>query len=52
MFLGEILVITTFSSMLGIILMAYILNGISNIPYVDRMFINKNSRGSSAILYL
>ena len=54
MFLGEILVITTFSSMLGIILMAYILNGISNIPYVDRMFIinNKTVGISILIVYL
>lgn len=54
MFLGEILVITTFSSMLGIILMAYILNGIANIPYVNRMFIinNKTVGISILIVYL
>lgn len=54
MFLGEILVITTFSSMLGIILMTYILNGISNIHYVDRMFIinNKTVGISILIVYL
>ena len=39
MFLGEILSITTFASMPGIALMSYILNQISKIPYVDRMFI-------------
>ena len=50
MFLGEILVITTFSSMLGIILMAYILNGISNIPYVNRMFIINNQTVGISIL--
>lgn len=54
MFLGEILVITTFTSLLGIILMAYILNGISNIPYIDRMFIinNKTIGISILIVYL
>ena len=39
MFLGEILSITTFASMPGIILMSYMLSQISKIPYVDRMFI-------------
>ena len=39
MFIGEIISITTISSVPGIVLMTYILSQISKIPYVDRMFI-------------
>ena len=39
MFLGEILAITTCSSMLGLAFMTYILNGMQNIPFIGRMFI-------------
>ncbi len=39
MFLGEILAITTCASIPGIALMSYILKGISQIPYMGRMYI-------------
>ena len=39
MFLGEILVITSLSSMPGLMLMTYILSQIAKIPYADRSFI-------------
>ena len=39
MFVGEILSITTLTSLPGVALMSYILIQISKIPYVDRMFI-------------
>lgn len=39
MFLGEIISITTVTSIPGIALMSYILSQVSKIPYVDRMFI-------------
>jgi ABC-type antimicrobial peptide transport system permease subunit len=39
MFVGEIVSITTIASLPGIVLMTYILNQISKISYVDRMFI-------------
>ena len=39
MFVGEILSITTLTSLPGIALMTYILSQISKIPYVDRLFI-------------
>ena len=39
MFLGEILAITTCAGMPGIILMTYILNAISQVPYVGRLFV-------------
>ena len=51
MFLGEILAITTCASLPGIALMAYILKSVSQIPYVDRMFvINIVTVGLSIIL--
>lgn len=39
MFAGEIIAITTLASLPGILLMTYILNQVSQIPYVGRMFI-------------
>ena len=39
MFIGEIISITTMASLPGIFLMTYILNQVSKIPYVERMFI-------------
>ena len=39
MFLGEILAITTCGSIPGIAFMAYVLNGITKIPYIGRMYI-------------
>lgn len=39
MFAGEIIAITTLASLPGILLMTYILNQVSHIPYVGRMFI-------------
>lgn len=39
MFLGEILAITTCASMPGIILMTYILNTVSKVPYVGKMYV-------------
>lgn len=39
MFIGEIIAITTMASLPGIFLMTYILNQVSKIPYVERMFI-------------
>lgn len=53
MFLGEILSITTFTSMPGVVLMTYILSQVSKIKYVNRMFIvNFNTIGLSiAIIY-
>ena len=42
MFLGEILAITTCTSMPGIILMTYILNAITQVPYIGRMYIVNN----------
>lgn len=51
MFVGEIISITTIASMPGIALMTYILNQVSKIPYVDRMFIiNFNTVGISVLL--
>ena len=51
MFVGEIIAITTISSMPGIALMTYILSQASKIPYVDRMFIiNLQTVGISILL--
>lgn len=54
MFIGEIISITTITSLPGIALMTYILSQISKIPYADRMFIiNFKTVGISIIiLYL
>lgn len=51
MFIGEIIAITTMASLPGILLMTYILNQVSQIPYVDRMFIiNFKTVGISILL--
>lgn len=51
MFVGEIIAITTISSIPGIALMTYILSQVSKIPYVDRMFIiNLQTVGISILL--
>lgn len=51
MFLGEILAITTCTSMPGIILMAYILKAIAQVPYMGRMYIiNVGTVGLSILL--
>lgn len=39
MFLGEIIGITTFAGMPGIMLMTYILSAITKVPYMSKMFI-------------
>lgn len=39
MFIGEILAITTVASMPGVMLMTYILSQVSQISYIDRLFI-------------
>lgn len=38
MFLGEIIAITTFAGMPGIMLMTYILSAITKVPYMSKMF--------------
>ena len=38
MFMGEIIAITTLTSLTGIILMAYILNAVSSVEYMSRAF--------------
>lgn len=51
MFIGEIISITTIASLPGILLMTYILNQVSQIPYVERMFIiNFNTVGISILI--
>ena len=51
MFLGEILAITTCASMSGILLMTYILNTISKVPYVGKMYVvNGVTIGISVLL--
>ena len=51
MFLGEILAITTCSSIPGIILMAYILKGVMQIPYIGKLYIiNFTTVGLSVLL--
>lgn len=51
MFVGEILSITTLTSLPGIILMSYILSQILKIPFVDRMFIiDFNTIGISILI--
>lgn len=51
MFLGEIIAITTLASLPGILLMTYILSQVSQIPYVDRIFIiNFGTVGISILL--
>lgn len=51
MFLGEILAITTCSSLPGILLMSYLLNGISQVSYMSRMFmINSQTVGISILI--
>ena len=39
MFVGEIIAITSTASMLGIVLMSYILNALSQVPYISKMFV-------------
>lgn len=39
MFVGEIIAITTFAGMPGIMLMTYILSAITKVPYMSKMFI-------------
>lgn len=39
MFIGEIIAITTFAGMPGIMLMTYILSAITKVPYMSKMFI-------------
>lgn len=51
MFIGEIIAITTLASLPGILLMTYILDQVSQIPYVERMFIiNFSTVGISILL--
>lgn len=51
MFVGEILAITSTASMLGVALMTYILNALSKVPYISKMFvINVKVVGASIIL--
>lgn len=51
MFIGEIIAITTIASIPGIALMTYILNQVSKIPYIDRMFIiNPTTVGTSILI--
>ena len=51
MFIGEILAITTFVSVPGVIFMSYILSTLANIPYVGDMFvINLKTISTSIIL--
>ena len=51
MFIGEILAITTFVSMVGVIFMAYVLDAISKMEYVGRMYvINIGTIGLSVLI--
>lgn len=51
MFTGEIIAITVISSLTGIIFMAYILNALTKIPYIENMFtVNIVTLGISALL--
>ncbi len=51
MFVGEIIAITSTASMLGVALMSYILNSLSKVPYMSKMFIiNSKVVGASIIL--
>ena len=50
MFLGEIISISTISCLPGIALMTYILNQVSKMPYVDRIFIVNTTTVSISIL--
>ena len=51
MFIGEILAITTCISMVGVIFMTYILDAVSNMEYVGRMYIvNLGTIGVSVLI--
>ena len=51
MFLGEILAITTFAGMPGVILMTYILKSITKVAYLSRMYaVNMGTVGISILL--
>ena len=51
MFVGEAIAITSTASMLGVALMTYILNALSKVPYISKMFvIDVKVVGASIIL--
>ena len=52
MFLGEILAITTFAGMPGVILMTYILKSITKVAYLSRMYMVNISTVGIAILII